>query len=398
MFVIEPKEKQYKTIKVWLQDQTQVEEGCLKQAINLSQLPFLHQWVCLMPDTHEGFGMPIGGVIALKDMIIPNAVGVDIGCGMAFVATNIHKSEFSENEYKQLVGDIMRDIPTGFAHHKAKQSSTILDEALKCLDAYPRELVDEIERAYYQIGTLGGGNHFIEIQEDVQGVLGIMIHSGSRNFGLKIANYFNQVAKDLNEKWKSPIPKFYDLSYLPTNTAEGKAYIQWMNLALEFARENRQKMLMVVQNKLQKRLSHIVFNNEVNAHHNYAALEEHYGEQVWIHRKGAIRTLKGELGIIPGAMGSFSYIVEGLGNQEAFNSCSHGAGRKMSRSKAKQLYSVEKTILDLNQQGIVLGKTKKSDVSDECRWAYKDIDFVISQELDLARPVKKLKTLCVIKG
>ena len=398
MFVIESKEKQNKPIKVWLEDQTQIEDGCLKQAINLSQLPFLHQWVCLMPDTHEGFGMPIGGVVALKDTIIPNAVGVDIGCGMAFVATNIHKSALSENEYKQLVGDIMRDIPTGFAHHKKKQPCTVLDKARSNFDGYVKELVDEIDRGYYQLGTLGSGNHFIEIQEDEDGFLGIMIHSGSRNFGFKIANYFNQVAKNLNEKWKSPVPKSFDLAYLPTETVEGKAYTQWMNLALEFARENRQKMLEVVKNKLEKKLHSITFHDEVNAHHNYAALEEHHGEQLWIHRKGAIRTLKGELGIIPGAMGSFSYIVEGLGNPETFTSCSHGAGRKMSRSKAKQVYSVDKTILDLNHQGIVLGKTKKSDISDECRWAYKDIDFVISQELDLIRPVKKLKTLCVIKG
>ncbi|SHI82960.1 tRNA-splicing ligase RtcB [Geosporobacter subterraneus DSM 17957] len=398
MFVIEPKDQQNKPVKIWLQDHSQIEEGCLKQAMNLSQLPFLKHWVCLMPDTHEGFGMPIGGVVALKDTIIPNAVGVDIGCGMAFVATNIHKSELRENTYKQLVGDIMRDIPTGFAHHKQKQCSPVLDEAAKHLGPSPKELVAEIDRGYYQLGTLGGGNHFIEIQEDEKGFLGIMIHSGSRNFGLKVASYFNQKAKDLNEEWNSPVPRSFDLAYLPTETPEGKAYIQWMNLALDFARENRQKMLEVVKGKLEKKLPHIAYHSEVNAHHNYAAQEAHFGELVWVHRKGAIRAAKGELGIIPGAMGSFSYIVEGLGNEETFQSCSHGAGRRMSRSKARQVYSAEKTILDLNHQGVVLGKTKKSDVADECRWAYKDIDFVISQELDLINPVKKLKTICVIKG
>lgn len=390
-----------KPIKVWLENEEQIEDECWRQAINLSNLPFIYRWVALMPDTHAGYGMPIGGVIATDGVVIPNAVGVDIGCGMAFVETNIHKSELREEDYKNLVGQIMRNIPTGFRHHKKKQECNVLDfylssqkEMLRKID----ELYHEIDSGYYQVGTLGGGNHFIELQEDEEGMLCVMLHSGSRNFGYKVARYFNHIAKELNKKWNSSVPQSYDLAFLPVDDENGKAYVMWMNLALDFALENRQKMLKVVMEQLEKKIPHVEFMNEINAHHNYAAIENHYGKNVWVHRKGAIRAREGELGIIPGAMGSYSYIVEGLGNSESFHSCSHGAGRKMSRKKAKEEFSVEETIVDLKNRGVILGKSNKSDVSDECRWAYKDIDFVISQELDLVKPIKKLKTVAVIKG
>lgn len=399
MFVLYDKEKQLRPVKIWLENVEQLDRDCLQQALNLSNLPFIHKWVALMPDTHSGFGMPIGGVIACEGIVIPNAVGVDIGCGMGFIDTNIHKSELTENEYKNLVGQIMRDIPTGFNHHKNKQTSRVLAQSDK--DNFyksNKDLYDEIDRGYYQIGTLGGGNHFIELQKDEKGFVSIMVHSGSRNFGYKIAKYYNQLAKELNKKWNSKVPVEYDLAFLPIDTPEGMEYIKWMNLALDFAWESRGKMMDIVKDKLSRHIPHIEYSNEVNAHHNYASLETHYGKEVWVHRKGAISAEKGKMGIIPGAMGSYSYIVEGLGNPESFNSCSHGAGRKMSREQAKKEFSVEKTILDLKEQGIILGKRKKSDVNDEVRWAYKDIDFVIEQELDLIKPIKKLKTLCVIKG
>lgn len=399
VFILFNEEKQLKPIKVWLDSIDDLDSECLRQAINLSNLPFIHKWVALMPDTHSGFGMPIGGVIACEGVVIPNGVGVDIGCGMAFIDTNIHKSELTETEYKNLVGQIMRDVPTGFKHHKNKQASRVLREAEKgSFFRQNKELYEEIERGYFQIGTLGGGNHFIEIQEDEKGFISIMVHSGSRNFGYKIAHYYNGLAKELNKKWNFKVPVEFDLAYLPTDSVEGMEYIEWMKLALDFALENREKMMNVVKDKLYRQLPHIEFTNEVNAHHNYASLEKHYGKEVWVHRKGAISAEGGRLGIIPGAMGSYSYIVEGLGNPESFNSCSHGAGRKMSRAQALKEFSVEKTMLDLKELGIILGKNKKSDVSDESRWAYKDIEFVIQQELDLIKPIKKLRTLCVIKG
>ena len=292
MFVIFEKDKQRVPIKIWLENREQVGDGCLKQALNLSNLPFVHKWVALMPDTHEGYGMPIGGVIAAEGAIIPNAVGVDIGCGVAFVETNRHKTELELGEYKNLVGQIMRDIPTGFKHHAKRQKCSTLEQS-DFARAMERTALQEglplIEEGYYQVGTLGGGNHFIELQEDEDGRLCIMVHSGSRNFGYKVARFFNNRAKELNEKWSFPVPREYDLAYLPLDTREAEQYISWMTLALEFARENRQVMLEVVKERLAGKLPGIEFSGEVNAHHNYAAVERHYGKEVWVHRKGAIR-------------------------------------------------------------------------------------------------------------
>ncbi len=398
MFVKYDKEKMKNPILIWLENESQVEKECMQQAMNLSNLPFIHKWVALMPDTHSGYGMPIGGVIATKGVIIPNAVGVDIGCGMAFVETNIHKSMLAEVQYKNLVGNIMRDIPTAFEHHKSRRECSVLDNENWMDFDYAQEFSVEVENAHYQVGTLGGGNHFIELQEDEEGMLCIMVHSGSRNFGYKIANYFNDLANELNKSYYSVVSESHELAFLPVESREGKAYINWMNLALGFAMENRQSMLDAVKYELKKTIPEIEFKNEVNAHHNYANLETHYDKEVWVHRKGAICADLGVKGIIPGAMGTYSYIVEGLGNHKSFCSCSHGAGRRMSRSCAKNEISVEKTMIDLKEQGVILGKRNKRDVAEECRFAYKDIKFVIHQQSDLIKPVKILKTLAVIKG
>ena len=293
----------------------------------------------------------------------------------------------------------MNRVPTGFDHHRVKQQSSILDKASKDrVFKKNKELYGEIERGYYQVGTLGGGNHFIELQEDDNGMLGIMVHSGSRNFGFKIANYYNSIAKKLNKKWGNIVPRHYDLAYLPTDSLEGRDYIMWMNLALDFAKENRSKMMDAVQDVLYKNIDGIEFSDEINAHHNYASYENHYGKDVWIHRKGAIYAEKNVFGIIPGAMGSYSYIVKGLGNPESFKSCSHGAGREMSRRAAKKEYPVDHVVSDLESRGVILGKTRLRDVAEEYREAYKDIDFVIGQQLDLIEPIKRLKTIAVIKG
>jgi len=400
MFVYYEKDNQRVPIKIWLNNITGIEGGCLEQAINLSNLPFVYKWVSLMPDTHQGYGMPIGGVIAADNVIIPNAVGVDIGCGMAFAETNIHKDQLTKTDYSNLIGQIMRNIPTGFSHHNKPQECKTLDGndfACTIRDIHFDELPN-IEEGYYQIGTLGGGNHFIELQEDEGGMVCIMLHSGSRNFGYKVCKFYNNKAKELNKRWLSTVPKEYDLAFLPLSEETGQAYLAWMNLALEFAQENRQVMLRKVMHELERKIPAIEFTNEINAHHNYAAIENHYSKNVWVHRKGAIRVREGEMGIIPGAMGSYSYIVKGLGNPESFMSCSHGAGRRMSRKKAMENFSVQQTVEDLKEQGIVFGKNNKNDCNDECRWAYKDIDEVIKNEMDLVFPIKKLKTLAVIKG
>lgn len=411
MFVLFHPTKQQFPIKVWLRKPEQVDAGCMEQALHLANLPFLHQWVALMPDTHQGIGMPIGGVIATKDVIIPNAVGVDIGCGIAYLQTDLPAEVLQKKDtpkgrlIEAVIGDILRNIPVGFAHHKQKQPCQALDKAMDHLSKYEfaRELLPELQEGYFQVGTLGGGNHFIELQEDEDGMVGIMLHSGSRNFGLKICQYFNRVAKELNKQKNIALPKEYNLAFLPVDTMEGKSYIEWMNLALGFAHENREQMLKLVMELLEKWVAKytkhpVSFSDRINCHHNYAALEEHYGAKVWVHRKGAIRAGKDEPGIIPGAMGSISYLVRGLGNPESFESCSHGAGRKHSRTNAKQRYSVDEVLKDLKECRVVLGKYKKADVAEESRFAYKDIDFVIENEFDLVKPVKKLRTIGVVKG
>ncbi len=400
-----------KPIKIWLPSKETMEESCLEQAYHLASLPFLHKWVCLMPDTHTGMGMPIGGVIATEDVIIPNAVGVDIGCGMIYTGTNIKLEQIegiitgNGTLIQGMVGDILRSIPVGFSHHSTPNFCKTLDKAKEelCLYESEKELMPQIEDGYYQVGTLGGGNHFIELQADKNGYLGIMIHSGSRNFGKQVCDYFHKQARELNTKWYSQVPDEYRLAFLPVDSIQGKQYIRWMNLCLDFAYENRVQMMAVVKEIFEKWISKYIgvtveFETEINCHHNYASLENHFGKNVWVHRKGATRAREGELAVIPGAMGSYSYVVKGLGNPESFCSSSHGAGRKYSRRGAMEAFTCEQVIVDLKKQGIVLGKRKKEDVAEESRFAYKDIDEVMENQKDLVEPIKQLRTLGVIKG
>lgn len=410
MFVLYKEDMKF-PVKIWLEDESKLEEKCLEQAYHLSQLPFLHKWVCLMPDTHAGKGMPIGGVIATKNVIIPNAVGVDIGCGMDFIPTNIRVEEIRDVQtgngtvIQAIIGNIMRTIPLNAERYKDPQPSDVLDRAKQEMEKYEpdTELVPLIDDGYFQVGSLGGGNHFIELQEDQDGYLCLMIHSGSRHLGKAICDYFHEKARELNRKWYSEVKDEYRLSFLPVHTDEGQQYIHWMNLAMDYAYENRAHMLdktcRIVKELIEKHTGHTVeFGQEINCHHNYAALENHYDENVWVHRKGATRVREGELAVIPGAMGSYSYVVRGKGHKESFCTSSHGAGRNYSRTGARQAFSVEEVIVDLKDQGVVLGKRKKNDVAEECRFAYKDIDEVMAQQQDMVTPIRKLKTVGVVKG
>lgn len=398
-------------VKVWLADRGQLESTCLEQACHLAQLPFVHKWACLMPDTHAGKGMPIGGVIAAKDVLIPNAVGVDIGCGMAYTETNIRLEEVkgivtgNGTLIQAIIGDIMRNIPVGFAHHKMGMPCYTLDQAFEEMERYEKdgELLGQLEAGYFQIGTLGGGNHFIELQADEKGFLSVMIHSGSRHFGKSVCDYFHNKARILNQRWYSQVPEEYRLAFLPADSDEGEQYKNWMNLSMEFARENREKMMLAVKAIIEKWIGKytsisLEFSHDINCHHNYAALENHYGENVWVHRKGAVRARDGELAVIPGAMGSYSYVVMGKGNPESFCSSSHGAGRRYSRKGAMAAFTCEQVIQDLTKQGVVLGKKGKADVAEESRFAYKDIETVMDNQQDLVVPVKRLKTVGVVKG
>ena len=343
--------------------------------------------------------------------MIPNAVGVDIGCGMAYMQTNIRVADIKEimtgngSLIQAMIGDIMRNVPVGFAHHKTEMPCYTMENAYNELERYEEdgELLGQLEAGFYQIGTLGGGNHFIELQEDEEGYLCVMIHSGSRHIGKSVCDYFHNKARELNRRWYSDVPDEYHLAFLPTDSHEGKQYLNWMQLSMDFARENREKMMLAVKAVLEKYIGkytdfNLEFSGDINCHHNYAALEHHYDKDVWVHRKGAVRAGNGELAVIPGAMGSYSYVVMGKGNPESFCSSSHGAGRRYSRKGAMAAFSCEEVILDLQKQGVILGKKGKADVAEESRFAYKDIEEVMDCQQDLVVPVKRLKTIGVVKG
>jgi len=308
-------------IKMWLNE---IEDGAIAQLKNLANLPFIYKWVCAMPDCHQGYGMPIGGVIATKGVIIPNAVGVDIGCGMCAVKTSL--IEITQNQLKKIMGEIRKAVPVGFAHHKEKQNESLMPDTIITNIGARNIIAQEYENALTQIGTLGGGNHFIEIQKGNDDHIWIMIHSGSRNLGFQVAKYYNNLAQKLNLKWYSNIPKFVGedgLAFLPIDSDEGRDYLMEMNYCVEFALANRKLMM----HRILDIFSGVFeterpegFNTEdiINIAHNYASMENHFGENVMVHRKGATKATVGTVGIIPGSMGTSSYIVEGLGNRESF--------------------------------------------------------------------------------
>lgn len=376
-------------IKMWLED---IEEGALEQAKNLANLPFAFKHVAIMPDCHQGYGMPIGGVLATKRVVIPNAVGVDIGCGMCAVQTSLTVCDI--NPYlKTIIGEIRKFIPVGFKHHEGTQDPNLMPDA----NNMGYVVANEYESALHQLGTLGGGNHFIEIQKGSDGYVWIMIHSGSRNLGKKVADHYNKQAVMLNEKWCSTVPKKWELAFLPMDTDEYKDYMREMQYCVDFALANRKLMMGVIQHILADTFSEIDFQPMINIAHNYAKMENHYGENVLVHRKGATFAGKGNTGIIPGSQGTKSYIVKGRGNRESFNSCSHGAGRRMGRAQATRELNLEEEIKRLDDQGIVHGIREVKDL-DEAAGAYKDIQDVMAQQADLVEILVELSPMAVIKG
>lgn len=396
------KEEHYRVpIKSWCGD---VDTQAMEQAGNLACHPVIFHHVALMPDCHVGYGMPIGGVIAARDAVIPNAVGVDIGCGMGVVRTSLSASDATRRQLQAVVTRVKELVPCGEgrAHKKTIPGNEFDDQLDRCRDR--RWFSDHVEDlARRNLGTLGGGNHFIEIQAGDDGLVWLMIHSGSRHLGNVIARFHHRVAWDLNQQWHTQLPSD-DLAFLPTGSDEGKQYIEDMNLALDYAKENRRRIMESFMAAMAETFANISFETPVNIHHNYAALENHFGANVWVHRKGATAARAGEAGIIPGSMGTPSYIVEGIGNQDAFMSCSHGAGRVMGRKEASHKLTPESC--DQAMDGIVYdrwnkirkGKDKGMHDLGEAPQAYKDIDAVIAAELDLILPVVKLRPLAVVKG
>ena len=377
-------------IKMWLEE---IEDSAMAQACNLANLPFAFHHVALMPDAHTGLGMPIGGVLATKGVVVPNAVGVDIGCGMCAIQTNIDINVFDRRELISIANDIRRVIPFGFEHHKQPMPEELMPQGYD-IHSMP-EVKQLLFSARQQLGTLGGGNHFIELQKDADDHLWIMIHSGSRHFGKEIADRYAQKAKRLCELfYANTIP---GLEFLPMETQEAKDYWQAMNYCVDFAFANRQLMMKHICEIIQKRVPDVVFEPMINIAHNYAVWEHHFGSDVIVHRKGATRARKGEIGIIPGSMGTCSYIVEGLGNEQSFHSCSHGAGRVMGRKAARYNLDLKEQQRIMDSQNIVHFMTDQMQL-DEAPGAYKNIKNVMNNQADLVRPIHQLWPIMVLKG
>ena len=380
-------------IKIWAK---YVDAHAMKEIVNLSTLPFVFHHLAFMPDVHGGKGMPIGGVLATRGMVIPNAVGVDIGCGMCAVKTSLKVADIpSEVLRKQILRGIRKQIPLGFDHHKSAQDEAFMPQG------FDIDKMTVVQRQYVsatkQVGTLGGGNHFLELQKDAEGTLWIMIHSGSRNLGAQVGNFYNEKAKVLNKRWYSQVPVDIDMAFLPIQSDEAHAYWDEMLYCVEFALCNRRLMMDRICQVIGDIFPDAQFEPMINLAHNYAAWENHFEENVIVHRKGATRARVGEIGIIPGSQGTKSYIVEGLGNPDSFLSCSHGAGRAMSRSEAVRSLSLEDEVARLEAQGIVHAIRGQKDL-EEAAGAYKDIDEVMACQEDLVRIVTELSPVAVIKG
>jgi len=372
-------------IKLWLND---IEEGALEQAKNLANLPFIHKWVSIMPDSHQGYGMPIGGVLPAKKAIIPNAVGVDIGCGMCSLRTDLQ--DISQDKLKEIMSLTRASVPIGFSHQSKEQEEKWMPEIKNNVPIVKKEY----DKARYQVGTLGGGNHFIEIQKGSDGYVWIMIHSGSRNIGYTVAQHYTDLAKEHCQKWFSQVPE--DLSFFPLGTELFTRYKNEMDYCIEFALMNRKLMMERVKQAFSEIID-VSFDHFINKPHNFADWEHHYNENVILHRKGATRARKNEWGMIPGSQGTSSYIVKGKGNKESFDSCSHGAGRVMSRTKARKTLSVKEETERLNEMGVIHAIRSKDDL-DEAPSSYKNIDDVMANQADLVDIEIELQPLAVIKG
>ncbi len=379
----------------------EVEGEAMQQLYNIAQLPFIHSHIAAMPDVHLGKGATVGSVIPTKGAIIPAAVGVDIGCGMNALRLSIKGKDLPDN-LRAIRSTIETVIPVGFDMHKVDRArqSTIkaLSGGLDRIIGKHKKIYSMQKKPYQtwirQIGTLGGGNHFIELCLDESDDVWIMLHSGSRGVGNAIGQYFIELAKrDMGQHLINLPDK--DLAYFNEGTQYFDDYVEAVEWAQDYAMANRREMMHLILEALRKKLPKFGITKEaINCHHNYVTREHHFGENVFITRKGAISAREDELGIIPGSMGAKSFIVRGKGNPQSFCSCSHGAGRKMSRSAAKRTFSRQ----DLEHQTFGVECRKDKAVIDEIPGAYKDIDTVMENQSDLIEVVHTLKQVICVKG
>ncbi|NJP89829.1 RtcB family protein [Nonomuraea sp. FMUSA5-5] len=383
-------------LRMWAEPET-VEPQAMQQLRNVADLEWVHG-VAVMPDVHHGKGATVGSVIAMRDAVSPAAVGVDIGCGMTAVKTSYQAARLPDN-LAYLRGRLEQAVPVGFGHHKRPVDPAQVQgmkaagwaEFWKGFDELAPAVKARRERAEVQMGTLGGGNHFLEVCADDEGWVWVVLHSGSRNIGKELAEHHIGVARGLSHN-QGLVDR--DLAVFLGGTPEMHAYRRDLFWAQDYARRNRALMMGLVCDVLRRHLPDITFEQPISCHHNYVAEERYDGVDVLVTRKGAIRAGAGELGIIPGSMATGTYIVKGLGNAAAFNSASHGAGRRMSRNKAKKTFTVK----DLEEQTAGVECRKDSGVLDEIPGAYKDLESVMAAQTDLVQVVAHLRQLICIKG
>ena len=379
----------------------EIEPAARLQLVNISRLSIVHHHVAAMPDVHLGIGATVGSVIPTKQAIIPAAVGVDIGCGMIARRLSLGAEDLDERRLRKVFDQITRDVPVGFDSHDERSARTDAAKRFrkglaKIMERHPNIGKRVSKRASWvnQLGTLGGGNHFIEVCLDEEKRVWVMLHSGSRGIGNAIGSYFIELARKDAERDQLRLPD-RDLAYFPEGAKHFDDYVEAVGWAQDYARANRAEMMELVVDAMHRHLPPFEATDEaVNCHHNYVERERHFGEDVWLTRKGAIRAGEGELGIIPGSMGARSYIVRGRGNSESFHSCAHGAGRRMSRNAAQKAFST----VDLEKQteGVICRKDK--GVLDEIPGAYKNIDEVMANQSDLVEVAHTLKQVLCVKG
>ena len=383
----------------------EIEPEAIQQLLNISQLPIVYGHVAAMPDVHSGIGATVGSVIATKQAIIPAAVGVDIGCGMNAVRLTLTAGELPDT-LARLRSAIEAAVPVGFDQHEASKvrgsahertARQLSDRLDRIVGKHPG--VMKMQRKFAQtwicqLGTLGGGNHFIEVCLDQDQRVWVMLHSGSRGLGNVLGRYFIAAARKDMQRHHVNLPD-KDLAYFSEGSDLFDDYVEAVQWGQDYAWLNRREMMRLILEVLQRDLPPFAVDGEaINCHHNYVAQEEHFGEQLFVTRKGAISAREGELGIIPGSMGVKSYIVRGLGNAQSFHSCSHGAGRRMSRTQAKRRFNR----FDLEQQTAGVECRKDAGVVDEIPGAYKDIDQVMANQSDLVEIVHTLKQVLCVKG
>jgi len=399
-------------IKAWIEG-VQLEDAAKQQLVNVASLPFIHHHIAAMPDVHWGMGATVGSVIPTKGAIIPAAVGVDIGCGMVAARTELTANDLPDN-LSAIRSTIEKAVPHGRTNHGGEGdrgawhnvpntvAGIMADFDLGDLGARLKGIVDKhpklakpASRAPKHLGTLGTGNHFIELCLDEENALWVMLHSGSRGIGNAIGSYFIERAKEDMKRWFINLPD-QDLAYLPEGSQNFDDYVEAVEWAQNFAMQNRSVMLAATMRAIQNALGREFAwgSVAVNCHHNYVARENHFGANVFVTRKGAVRAREGDLGIIPGSMGAKSFIVRGKGNMDSFHTCSHGAGRAMSRAEAKRRF----TVADHEKATAGIECRKDADVIDETPMAYKDIDAVMAAQADLVEIVHTLRQVVCVKG